>query len=70
MNKQTKDLIVNYIQDTLHYGVSESAYEILSHLMKEDRELAASLCDTYENLVKRDNAYMLPSGQDNEGYEL
>jgi len=70
MNKQTKDLIVNYIQDTLHYGVSENAYEILSHLMKEDRELAASLCETYESLVKRDGAYMLPSDEESEGYEL
>lgn len=69
MNKQTTDLVVSYINDTLRYGISESAYEILSHLMKEDRNMAAALCNTYENLVKRDNAYILGIG-DEEGYEL
>jgi len=66
MNKQTKDLVVNYINDTLRYGVSVNAYEILSHLMKENRDMAAALCDVYENLEMRDGVYITGI----EAYEL
>ena len=69
MNKQTTDLVVSYINDTLRYGVSESAYEILSHIMKEDRNMANTLHQAYENLVKYDNRYII-GVEGGEGYEL
>lgn len=69
MNKQVKDLIINYINETIRYGISNNAYDILSSLIKEDRDMAISLCDIYETLVKRDGIYMLPLDTE-DSYEL
>jgi hypothetical protein len=72
MNKEARDLVANYIVDTLRNGVSGEAYEILSHIMKQDRELASSLYDVYESLERRDGVYFYGSSNEldeDEGYE-
>jgi len=61
MNKETKDLIVSYIIESLNpvYGISEKCYEILQQILKTDRELAMELHDTNTNLFCKNHTYYI-----------
>ena len=59
MNKETKDIIVAYIKESLNpvYGVSKEAFNLLEQLLRVDREFAYDLHDTFENISVSNKTY-------------
>lgn len=59
MNKETTDLIVAYIKESLNpvYGVSKEAYDLLEQILKCDRDLAYELHSTFENISVSNKTY-------------
>jgi len=50
MNKETTELIKQYVSLTASEGISEEAYKVLGYILQTDRLLAAALCDVYEHI--------------------
>lgn len=61
MNKEAKDLVVQYIVATLDpvYGISKTAHDLLEQLMKVDREFAQDLHDSFMNISCANNTYFI-----------
>jgi hypothetical protein len=59
MNKETKDIIVAYIKESLNpvYGVSKEAHNLLEQLLKTDRDFAYDLHDTFNNISVSNKTY-------------
>lgn len=61
MNNVTKDLMVQYITETLNplTGVTKHAVEILELLLINDRELAQELHEAFERISCNNNRYFI-----------
>lgn len=73
MNKTATEIVKQYIIETTDIngpGINERAKECLSHLMKEDRDIAVNLWDRYEGLKRVGLTYVYaPGEEDNEDEE-
>ena len=63
MNQETVELVKQYITETLKdvNGISNSAYSLLGHMMKVDRNLASHLHDVYGQCIEAGNRYFVPA---------
>lgn len=77
MNREAIELVKQYIGVTVSGGnsISKEAYEILTHMLKADRALAAELYDTYDKIESSGLGYGIPLSynddelDDDDGYE-
>lgn len=75
MNKEAIELVKQYILATVSGDntISKEAYEVLTHMLKADRSLAAELYDIYDQVESSGLRYSIPvSLNDDElddGYE-
>jgi hypothetical protein len=70
MNNEVIELVRLYVNATVSNNstINKEAYELLSYMMRTDRQLAAALCDVYDQIVENDNGrYTVPAkGTDDE----
>lgn len=77
MNREAIELVKQYIGATVSRGnsISKEAYEILTHMLKADRALAAELYDIYDKIESSGLGYQIPVSysddelDDDDGYE-
>ena len=69
MNNEVIELVRLYVNATVSNNstINKEAYELLSYMMRTDRQLATALCDVYDKIVENDNGrYTVPEGTDDE----
>lgn len=61
MTSETKDIIVQYIIESLNprYGISEKCYDILQMLLKSDRDFAMELHETVNKLFCKNKTFFI-----------
>lgn len=69
MSKTTTELVKQYIIETTKRPISLYAYETLSYLMREDREMASHLCDVFDKLVRNGSTFVLQESDEQDGSE-
>jgi hypothetical protein len=69
MNKEAIELVKQYILATVSGDntISREAYEILTHMLKADRALAAELYDIYDQVESSGLRYQIPVSYDEIG---
>jgi hypothetical protein len=76
MNKEAIELVKQYIEATVSGGnsISKDAYELLTHMLRADRNLATTLYDIYDQIESSGLHYQIPVSfnddeLNDEGYE-
>jgi hypothetical protein len=63
MNKEAIELVKQYIVATVSgdNSISKEAYELLTHMLQADRNLASEMYDIYDKIESDGTRYQIPS---------
>jgi hypothetical protein len=68
MNNEVIELVRLYVTATVsdNSTINKEAYNLLSYMMRTDRQLAAALCDVYDQIAEVDGRYTIPIGVEDD----
>jgi len=71
MSKEAIELVKQYITATVSSGstISKEAYDLLTHMLQADRNLATELYDIYEQIESSGARYSIPVSYSDEGLD-
>jgi hypothetical protein len=76
MNKEAIELVKQYVLATVSGDntINKDAYDLLTHMLRVDRNLATALCEVYDQIEPSGPRYQIPVDykdelDGNDGYE-